>query len=368
MAEETKAEGAQDGADGAQEDTKGRNRGADKRTGQGFRDLTARWTAERVERLVELLHANDRLALAAWLEAEVPRVPYRDDPPDMLDLKGLHFDALDYQVDLGRVRMEKLNLWKAKFGKINLKEASFEDCRLSLATFEGSYLYRAKFLHCDLQSAQFIGAFLMRTAFIDTHLRFSSFENCRINIADLPNQLLEEQQGDFQLASDIYKSLRLNLQALGDVRGASEAALKQQQLQRREHWRQSRNPKKKRPERLRHLRQAAWRYAMEWLWGYGERPQRMLGFSFLFCLTWGLLYYAVGFGSGGVCLEPGARTPIEQLELSMYMSFVTFTTVGYGDFSPCTMLGRLLATFQAFCGVFVMGLYVSANARTFSGD
>ena len=339
-----------------------------RRTGQGFRALTARWTAERVERVVELLHDGDRAALAAWLEAEVPRVPYKDDPPDMLDLKGLHFGALDYQVDLGAVRMERLNLWKAQFGKVNMKETVFDHCRLSMCTFEESYLYRARFVNCDMQSAQLRGAFLMRASFQNTQLRFSSFESCRINIADLPAQLLEEQQGNFLLASDICKSLRLNLQSLGDVRGASEAALRQQRLQRKEQWKQFRNTKKPRGERFSHLRQGIWLGAMELLWGFGERPQRMLGFSFLFCLLWGALYFWEGFGSSGVCMEPGSRSILEQVELSLYMSFVTFTTVGYGDFSPCTMLGRLLATFQAFCGVFVMGLYVSANARTFSGE
>ncbi|HEU4534414.1 MAG TPA: hypothetical protein VFS00_09860, partial [Polyangiaceae bacterium] len=62
--------------------------------GQGFRALTERWTRERVERVVALLHAGDRTALEGYLEREVPRVPHPTDPPDQLDLKGISFASL----------------------------------------------------------------------------------------------------------------------------------------------------------------------------------------------------------------------------------------------------------------------------------
>src|SRR5688500_18804592 len=82
--------------------------------GQCFRALTERWTRERVDRVVALLHACARAALAGYLEREVPRVPHPSDPADQLDLKGISFASLGYRVDLGRVRFEGLNLWSSR--------------------------------------------------------------------------------------------------------------------------------------------------------------------------------------------------------------------------------------------------------------
>ena len=51
----------------------------------------------------------------------------------------------------------------------------------------------------------------------------------------------------------------------------------------------------------------------------------------------------------------------------LYFSFVTFTTLGYGDLAPCAPFSRFLASLEAFSGVFIMGLFVTANVRKLSG-
>jgi len=44
---------------------------------------------------------------------------------------------------------------------------------------------------------------------------------------------------------------------------------------------------------------------------------------------------------------------------SLYWSFITATTVGYGDFRPSQKLTKLLAIFIAFCGLIFTGIIVA---------
>ncbi len=73
----------------------------------------------------------------------------------------------------------------------------------------------------------------------------------------------------------------------------------------------------------------------------------------LFCawvLTAGLYY---GF-------EHGANTRVHDFGDALYWSFLTATTVGYGDVTPVTSEGRVLAGFVVFMGIGLVG-YVSAR-------
>jgi hypothetical protein len=52
------------------------------------------------------------------------------------------------------------------------------------------------------------------------------------------------------------------------------------------------------------------------------------------------------------------------LQESVYFSFVTGLTIGYGDFSPKTLSGRILAVGIGACGILVVALVaaVAVNA------
>jgi len=46
-----------------------------------------------------------------------------------------------------------------------------------------------------------------------------------------------------------------------------------------------------------------------------------------------------------------------------YFSVVTLATVGYGDFTPHTPLGKLFTTFFIFVGVGIITAFISYNLR-----
>jgi hypothetical protein len=51
------------------------------------------------------------------------------------------------------------------------------------------------------------------------------------------------------------------------------------------------------------------------------------------------------------------------IDESLYFSFVTGLTVGYGDFSPKLFLTRSLAVFIAVCGMLLTGLVVAVAVQ-----
>jgi signal transduction histidine kinase len=65
-------------------------------------------------------------------------------------------------------------------------------------------------------------------------------------------------------------------------------------------------------------------------------------------LAWGQAYYALAIVDPGAFKPPGTDAG-QQLEW-VYYSFVTLTTVGYGDITPVAPLARSLAVFEALTG------------------
>ena len=48
---------------------------------------------------------------------------------------------------------------------------------------------------------------------------------------------------------------------------------------------------------------------------------------------------------------------------SVYFSFVSGLTIGYGDFAPKTLLGRALAIFIGVCGILVTALVAAVAVK-----
>ncbi len=96
-----------------------------------------------------------------------------------------------------------------------------------------------------------------------------------------------------------------------------------------------------------------------WLFGYGERPLNALKASGLVIALFSLFSWFCG----------GIQHAKEVKRLSsfldhLYFSFVTFTTLGYGDFRPVPGL-RLLFGFEAFLGAALMATFIVGLTRKY---
>eukprot|EP00163_Fabomonas_tropica_P034338 TRINITY_DN9441_c0_g1_i1.p1 TRINITY_DN9441_c0_g1~~TRINITY_DN9441_c0_g1_i1.p1 ORF type:complete len:500 (-),score=28.67 TRINITY_DN9441_c0_g1_i1:137-1507(-) len=62
-------------------------------------------------------------------------------------------------------------------------------------------------------------------------------------------------------------------------------------------------------------------------------------------------------------LERGINPEVEDLDDALWLTFVTLTTVGYGDVTPDTHLGRFVVFVGAICGVFLTALMFAITHR-----
>jgi voltage-gated potassium channel Kch len=101
---------------------------------------------------------------------------------------------------------------------------------------------------------------------------------------------------------------------------------------------------------------------MQGLFGYGEKPLRVVRGAVAVILTW-----ALGFRVfGGVRLNSSTGEVLSSFWDALYFSLATFTTMGFGDFRPVTTGARLLAEAEAFSGVLMAALLAVSLAKRFS--
>ena len=82
-------------------------------------------------------------------------------------------------------------------------------------------------------------------------------------------------------------------------------------------------------------------------------------------------YTGVYYSHGMCCVEKEVNSTIHNVPLkgdftaSLYFSIVTWTTLGYGDFSPEHNI-RIIAALQAMLGYVSMGVFVGLLANEFA--
>lgn len=112
---------------------------------------------------------------------------------------------------------------------------------------------------------------------------------------------------------------------------------------------------------------------------YGESPWRVLGWIVLLIVFCAFLYWYVDINTPGssiyTCKVSEETTSYFCNEIDsdkaglfahLYFSVVTFTTLGYGDFSPAEGWARFIASVQAFLGLMLSSLFIATFLRKFS--
>lgn len=93
-------------------------------------------------------------------------------------------------------------------------------------------------------------------------------------------------------------------------------------------------------------------------WGYGERPFRTLWLAAIIILGSAFLY-----GLSGQIAYHGQIRPVSFWE-ALYMSTITYTTVGFGDFLPLGW-ARIIAVHEALAGIFLTPLFLVGLSRRY---
>ena len=165
---------------------------------------------------------------------------------------------------------------------------------------------------------------------------------------DIPDEKKEEKIKGFVRAESTYRRIKHSLTNEGDYEMAGEFYIQEMRMKRKRYWHSA---------TLRDRWKFFWNLFYSFTSGYGERPKRLVVNALLIIFIFSLLYYA----SGGIA-KGGDEGYDPDFRECLYFSVVTFTTLGYGDYSPKSAF-QLVAVSGAFLGAFTMALFVLVFGR-----
>lgn len=94
-----------------------------------------------------------------------------------------------------------------------------------------------------------------------------------------------------------------------------------------------------------------WMQVTWYVWGWGERPGRVVASGFALIALFAVLYFFVG-------INPPTDGFVDKVVNCFYFSTITFATVGYGDLQPANAVSKILAALEGLCGIFFTGLFL----------
>ena len=274
------------------------------------------------------------------IKSDLESLAQSGEPMVGLQLRKANLAAINL-VHLGH--KDGFKLIDCDFYRADLKESHLFGCDLS-----GSSLMKADLRLSNLHCANFTGCNLLGTR----------FEGCRLDNAIWGEHIIQEQQAKsaktleskkdyWQQAEEIYRNLRKATEQAGlfDIAGhffEREMVMRRFQMPL-------------------FSTKRFFSKIVDVFCGYGERPTRVVLFSWLAIILFGALYFLMGITDGGQLLNwKSEQTPLENISQFMtclYFSVVTFTTLGYGDLTPIGF-SRVLAAIEAFIGSFTLALFV----------
>jgi len=279
-------------------------------------------------------------------------------------------------------RLEKMASEGASMEGFILKEAKLRDAHLTF----GDTSHAVNLSHADLSRADLGGAHLFNIDLRDASLLKANLRQANLNRArledanllgaDLEGARLEQVNWGRHLSQEV---LAQKATRAGQAERAMDLYLEAEEIYRhltniveaKGHYNQAGHFYHK-EKIMRRMQMRRW--TREWMWskivdvlcGYGENFDRVIGFSLSAILVSAVLFALLGIqGPEGMVrlnLHVGMAENMKSFLLCVYYSVVTFTTLGYGDFTPVGW-SRLVAASEAFTGAFAMALFVVVFVR-----
>ncbi len=277
-------------------------------------------------------------------------------------------------------KLERMHFTEAKFSSGISALFGFKEGK---ATFNGTLLENIS-----------LSLKLGKDATID--FKNTRLSNTNIKRKDLEYHIMQENEGDYIQAKEIYLLIKNNFHSIGRYDDESWAFKQEKDMERKSYslYFFKKDLKKKKEEKSHFLKWICSKNFKNWIvsgfwnmiYGYGERPCNVIKTAVAIILIFALSFSFIGLGNPEIIELKGTaihqksgntvdlvskgllkNNVIRNFPDSLYFSTITFTTLGYGDFRPLEGWGRILAGSEAFIGAFMMALFVYTFARRTGG-
>ncbi len=283
-------------------------------------------------------------------------------------------------VNLKNAYLQKANLYGAK-----LEEAYLHGTHLSRTDLRDAKAFIANFQRADLgnsklQGINLAGAYLQETYLVGANLRDANLANARFDDADfyfatfdnsslwsakyIDEVVINEREGDneqnkigklrkYGESLQIYRNLKNYFRNQGIHELSGTYYYREKMVEKKIYSITSKQ---------RYLGSLF----LDILCGYGEKPWRIITSSIAWVFFNSFMFFILGIETGAAEIRLSLQSSFLQNVYSflncLYFSFVTFTTLGYGDLHP-TGITKVFATIEAFTGAFMIALFVLTMGR-----
>ncbi len=297
------------------------------------------------------------------------------------------WDANLEGVELLQVNLRGAQLMDANLRNADLVSADLRDADLTDAIMVHTDLRFADLRGADLGDARIEGkADLRRANLAGARLTGVQIDSdCKLSYVvwaeDDGLMVLEEQEARaaravkdetkarllFNAAEGVYRHVKQSYQTSGDYRLAGEFFVREMEAKRSQLSLPNDDG-----SRAPWYHRGGW-WLMYHLCGYGERPSWLVAAAGLMVIIFAAIHVCTGFRdmSSGVVFGAGADPSdspglLPSFAMAVYVSVVTFTSLGYGDVLPITSMGRMLSAIEVVLGGLVTSLILVAIVRKWS--
>lgn len=231
-----------------------------------------------------------------------------------------------------------------------IKEKTFHEI-----SFKDTDIENIRFLDCSFKRCLFIGASFTNCEFNDCTFSETNTSKLRVSRCLLdPSQFSDnfDLVNDTNIAIGLFHALYKNATEEHQPGHAIESLYQMREAEFRHLFSQR---KRKRIGFFEFLWSVLSKGVYRLVSGYGLRFRRVLIFALSILITFTFINY--------VFREHIFLNDVESIADAFYFTGVTITTLGYGDITPVTVLGKMLVVLQAISGFAVVSIVLAGVAN-----
>jgi uncharacterized protein YjbI with pentapeptide repeats len=319
------------------------------------------WTDLRGRNFLELFPDHKK-----WVQSggkEGTRIKLRQIGFDNSDIRDANLQGADLskakfrESHLEGANLSESNLIFAKLGGAWLQEADLTGANLQIAELQGSYLDGATLINTNFRDSNLKSASFIEADLRNSDLQFAKLSGAKLIRADirgadlcgadLKGAYLSDIIFDWREKTGHFRGVRIADCFGGEVfvRFANDLAWLEDYKATREKW---------------------WQKALAYAWratcDYGRSLWRWARWCLYLAVFFGCLFYLLGPKAFDVAHLP-KHPSLWGLISMIYYSVVTFTTLGFGDIIPRTILAAILVMIEVILGYIMLGGLISILAN-----
>ena len=278
---------------------------------------------------------------------------------------SMHENLLIADENHPNTEFKNINLKWGLLVRLGMKDSKVHDCIFRHCTFEGCYFRNTQFRNINFTGSFFKNCNLSKATFEACCFWYVQFSHCYIEY----DEVLRSIPPESNISIPLLQSLRQNAIEMGEKRVADKILMKEIQIQKNELVNQilSRTSYyKNRYDMFERIISSLklLGYLLEgFIWGYGLKLKNLLFSGILVIFAFGFLIFKFGcFAFNG---NPEVATELS-FGQSLYLSTITFTTLGYGDFIPISSVSYSLCAIESFIVIIFLGFLAATVYRKFS--